>query len=295
MTEAKKSQKKVTKIALALRTYMLKSPINHPSVAAFLAGAHQRCSPMDYNIQSMYYSENRLVEDIGQAILNQEIDGVIICSGGVRDEDYGFFRNHMIHLVDCSILPRMDDYAVKITINEAASLRQIVEHLRSLGHRRIGFVSYDRVGDGGALHRAFSELVFEHQLGDPRKLLIKIVSPEDSYDFADVENFFDITPRPTAVIAQDEFVADVLLASSERRGIRVPDDLSLATLHDLMPYGHRVPLTTTADSRIYSRMSYLACEMLTRLIEGRTVPKRQISLMPHLIVKASTGPAPNLT
>lgn len=284
--------RKTTRIVLGCRTYMLDGSKHHPAVGAFLAGAHARDRGNKLSVQTMFFSRDRLAEQLGASILAQQIDGFVACSDGPSVQDAEFFRRHKIPFVQCGMRLYEHDWPVRVYQSPAPILRQAVEHLRALGHQRIGFICWEPLGDNDVTEREFNQLAFDHRLGDPRELHVKVANPENNSQWHMIENFFDIKPLPTAVVIFDEFMTDVFLAGCDRRGIRVPQDLSVASLYDNMPFGHRVPLTATDTVKMNARIIETACDVLERWIDGQTIPQRRIDITTDLIPKASTGPAP---
>ena len=284
--------RKTVRIALAFRVFMMDTDGTHPALGAYLAGAHQRCTPGEYVVQSLFYGENRFTQDIGQALLDEQINGVVVFDGPLTEEDSRFLRDHHIHVAVLSYKAWKDDWVITITHDCLSALSQAMEHLRSLGHKRIGLISFTNSLDDGALHRHFARLAFEHRLGDPKELLTLVNDAFDITRWGDVENFFRISPAPTAVVVTDEFLADIVLDGCERRGIKVPDQLSLVALMDARPLGHRIPLTTIITAEDLRRRAALSCDLLIKRIAGQPIPEPHVMLESKLVVKASTGPAP---
>jgi len=283
---------KTKRIVLGCRQFMLEVTEHHPALAAYIAGAHNKKWSGDVSIQTMFYHRHKMAQEIGPTILSQKIDGVVACSGGICQADIDFFKKHNVPLVQCGQDAIPDEWSPSVSYSSGAPLKQGIEHLRSLGHQRIAFVCWQYSGDSGAVQRDFARLAFDHQLGDARELLVLVSNPEGNARWQEVENFFDLKPLPSAVVMFDEFMADVLLSGCARRGIRVPEDLSVVTLNDSLPFGHRVPLTAPDSNRFNIQMVQSACDILDLLIDGKPIPQRNIQLIPEMIVKASSGPAP---
>ncbi len=291
------SGKKTINIALAIRKFMLEIDQHHPAIGVYLAGAHRRCPAPKYAVHPMFYGIHHFIEDLGETLIDRKIDGVVIPGAGMLDRDYEFLEANKITTAVADVYRSNqpdDGWIISVCNDSEAVLRQAVEHLRGLGHKRIAFLCYAHTPDKGAIYRWFSKLAFDHQLGDPRELMIHVENPDGHPHWEDVEQVFDLKPLATGVIVLDEFLADVLLAGCERRGIKIPDDLSIVALQDLLPYGHRVPLTAIDGAKQNSQLVYHACDILIRLIEGKGVTQRRITLTPELVIKASTGPAANI-
>ncbi len=295
VAETRPLQRKVTRIALGCRSYRLQGTKQHPDVAAYLAGAHRALHSRGWGIQVMFYDRDRLVEELGSSILEQEISGFVICDGGVNERDFQFFKANGIQVASCLWAPSLYEWPITVQRHPEVIARHCVEHLRRLGHQRIAFLTWVNSGDGGLIHRNVNQLILDHRLGDPLELQIKISNPDRDAKWEEIERFFDLSPLPTAVIVSDEFMADYLLAGCARRGIRIPADLSVAALHDGWPQGHQVPLTAPDGIAEASKMLSLACEALALLIDGEPVPEPHVSVTSPVIMKASTGPAPGLS
>ncbi len=286
----KKPEKKTINIVLACRKYMLDVTQHHPAIGAYIAGAHKRFDSSKYMIQPMFYKEYKFLEDIGDAILSNGTAGVVITDAGTTKRDYEFLRANDVYVVNMNYFVDGVDWVANVETDTKSVFRQAIEHLRGLGHKRIGFIGYESMPENYSFDRIFASLVFEHRLGNPKELTILISNPTGDPHWEDVEDFFDISPLPTAVIVSDEFLADVLLASCERRGIKVPDDLSIVARQDLLPYGHRIPLTAVDGIALNSELVYRACDILADLIEKKYNCRENVVITPKLIVKASTGP-----
>ena len=278
--------KKTIRIGLLYGSEALEVP-PHPALAAFIVGANRRCKPPDYLVQPLFY-DCPLVETIGPTILREGISGCAIMGGRLEEADFAFLRDHRIHAARYSQQPHHDGWTVTISNDEHAAMTLLVEHLRSLGHRRIGFVNY-AIGDYNA-NRNFCQLAYDHQLGDPAELFTPVTSTGHTTHWEDVEKFFSIQPLPTAVIVWDEFLIDIILNGCHRRGIGVPEDLAMVSVYDSRPLGHRIPVTSTLTDTDLSRTAYTACDLLVRHISGEPIQRDFVKFSPKVTVKASSGP-----
>ena len=158
-----RSDKKTINIALACRKFMLEIDQHHPAIGAYLAGAHRRCPTPKYAVHPMFYGMHHFIDDIGDALIDREIDGVVITGAGMLDRDFEFLEANKIPAAMADAYRSNqpdDDWIVSVCNDSEAVLRQAVAHLRGLGHKRIAFVCYAHTPDNGAIHRYFSKLVF---------------------------------------------------------------------------------------------------------------------------------------
>jgi LacI family transcriptional regulator len=82
-----------------------------------------------------------------------------------------------------------------------------------------------------------------------------------------------------------------LLDALVRRGRRVPESMSVVGFDDIPVAGHaRVGLTTVRQDA--EEMGGVAAEMLLEAIANGRHPSRRVLLPTELVVRTSTGPAP---
>jgi DNA-binding LacI/PurR family transcriptional regulator len=152
------------------------------------------------------------------------------------------------------------------------------------------------MGDEGLLHREFNSIAYDLQMDNPVKLLVKVDNFNGYINWGNIEKLFDINPLPSAVVVFDEFLADAMLVSGGKRNISIPDDLSVSVIHDILPYNHRVPLTSAFGPKEIGDAIQFACRELIGRCNGKEFSKKEITIAPNIVVKASSGIAkvPNL-
>ena len=163
------------------------------------------------------------------------------------------------------------------------------EHLLSLGHRRIGHAagpssvecSEARLsGYASALRRAGIPLeeslvthgAFDYQAG-----------------IAAGQGLLDLPDPPTAVFAASDEIALGVMEGARRRGIRVPQDLSIVGFDDtFLATRATPPLTTVAQPLV--EMGQVAVRSLAQVIASDRVGTSHIELATRLVVRSSTSP-----
>ena len=106
------------------------------------------------------------------------------------------------------------------------------------------------------------------------------------------ETLLALTPRPTAVFCANDEMAMGLIGALARRGIRVPQDISVAGFDDIQFAACFVPAITTIRQPRRA-MGQVAVALMHRLLgrEGadQTAPIQQI--LPHdLVLRDSVAP-----
>jgi len=100
-----------------------------------------------------------------------------------------------------------------------------------------------------------------------------------------------LEPRPTGVFCANDRLALGAIHAASQQGLRVPTDISFIGLDNFETAAyHTPPLTTIVQP--FAEMATLAVSLLLHLLEGTTPENAQPLLRPRLIVRGTTGPAP---
>ncbi|MEU6646946.1 LacI family DNA-binding transcriptional regulator [Saccharomonospora sp. NPDC046836] len=97
-------------------------------------------------------------------------------------------------------------------------------------------------------------------------------------------------PRPTALLCMSDELALGALAAARLQALRVPADLSIVGFDDTPPAAWSEPALTTVRQDL-GRKGAHAGQLALRLLAGKRPPS-PVTLPVELVVRASTGPAP---
>ena len=164
------------------------------------------------------------------------------------------------------------------------------EHLIHLGHRRIAFVegrpelwcSRARL-DGYRAGLETAGLVVDGDL---------IMPGEFSYEsgFRAGEHLFDRPVPPTAVFVSSDQMALGVYEALRRRGLRVPEDVSVVGFDDVPEASWSSPPLTTVRQPL-ADMGRLAVRTVQRLVRNETIESPRVELATELVVRSSTARA----
>lgn len=172
----------------------------------------------------------------------------------------------------------------EVRLDDAAGVRMAIEHLVALGHERIAHLAGTR-RDGLERHAAYLHAVAAAGL-EP--------GPVVEGDFTEAggeaaaERLLDRLDA-TAVFCGNDRMAVGLLHVARRRGVRVPDDLSVVGFDDLTWSRYLAPPLTTVRQPGRELGRAAARLVLGDATAGTTFPLR---IAPELVVRASTAPTP---
>jgi LacI family transcriptional regulator, repressor for deo operon, udp, cdd, tsx, nupC, and nupG len=218
------------------------------------------------------------------------VDGAVLLNGhlfGQSREGEGQPARITIPLVAlCEAIPGADIPQIEIDNRAAAS--RMTQHLASLGHRRIAYVS----GPANNILERERFQGFKDGLEaaglpyDPALIL-----PGDYTIEAGVRAGHDLvarSTRPTAVFCTSDEMAIGLMRTLFSAGLRIPEDISVAGFDDIEFAAVAEPsLTTIHQPR--RELGQAAASALIDLLQGRSSPKR-IRLETELVIRDSVAP-----
>ncbi len=174
-----------------------------------------------------------------------------------------------------------------ITVDNREGIFLAVEHLAALGHRRVSYVIARGSNDLDERASAFEEAV--RISGVERGQMLR---PED-YNFDPdlvVDFLLQATPAPTALIAGDDNHALALIGAFNRRGVKVPADLSVIGFDDAPPAAITANLTTIRQPA--RQIGRLAVEFAIKISSGIPASYCVRKMGTTLVVRGTTGPPP---
>jgi DNA-binding LacI/PurR family transcriptional regulator len=184
----------------------------------------------------------------------------------------------------------------RVIPNDVAGTTELVRHLIELGHRRIVYFHKGRPGAdfmhySSALRRdVMRQVMTEAGLGAGFDVWEADIEAPYSETTA---RYMSLPPpeRPTAIVVYYSVIAVSQLNAFLRQGVKVPEDLSIATFddHDLVSQAI-VPLTTVDVPM--AEMGRTAAGLILGLLQRPNQrASKEIILPERLLPRRSTGPA----
>jgi len=225
------------------------------------------------------------------------VDGIIFSSVEANDPNIkALLEDHFpFVLVNRRIHHRLWDRKVDyVVLDNVLGGYMAMEHLYKLGHRRIGII-IGGLNISTAIERTegAKKLLEEYGLTFDSDLVIECHFSKDlAYQAA--KKFLAMENSPTAIFAENDYMA---LGSREAildSGLRIPEDMALVGFDDIVPASLRGIEITTVSQKKYEMGSLAAKTLIGRITNGQVAngqpPKVcQTVLEPELIIRNSCG------
>lgn len=227
--------------------------------------------------------------EIADALLARRVEGLILVRGEWSDDVIERLASEGTPIV--TLHRRIDDPRVSTVVHaEEEGIRLALEHLMSLGHRRIAHIA-GPLGFSSALDRYRAFEFYRQRLGlDPSSTLICFA---DHYNESAGERCVDALVQDraiTAVVCANDRLAIGAITALRRRGLDCPRDISVIGYNDMLFADRILPALTTVRTDQH-RQGVEAAEILVEMME--TAPdereSQHIVLPVELVVRDSTG------
>lgn len=273
----------------------------HPAVAHFVQMEALR---QGYTVLTLNNNADSDMEAAGvRRFLDHHVDAVIFCSA--RDP-----RN--VRIIAQNGIPTVQverhiaHVGAVVTVDAHDGMREAVDHLYSLGHRRFAFIGGDvdssnmegNLDDAieAVRERLFRENLARHGIDVPAANMLRAVYYDDSKPVRQpgyhlMRRLLALPERPTAVIFGSDLLAASGLQAISEAGLSVPNDISIIGYDDSMAEILTPALTSIAQP--IGELGRLAVTMALAAIENSENAEPAVSTVTRLVIRESTATAPN--
>ncbi len=212
------------------------------------------------------------VKNAYDVVLSHKVDGIITCHN-----DPALLPSQ----TPTVIFEMLHEQYDSVSLNHEKAAMDSMNYLRSLGHKKIGYVG------------RFSDPVYSTYLRLMQEwgLEIKAQWSTESTGFMGdalnaAENLLKSNDRPTALLARNDVVAMAILNAARKQGLSVPEELSVIGIDNIEDSAYCYPALTTNGVD----MKFLAEKLLTALfnrINNPDIPQQTLRLDTELVVRES--------
>jgi LacI family transcriptional regulator len=177
-----------------------------------------------------------------------------------------------------------------IVLDHEMAAKLAVEHLYSLGHRKIVFMKGQSFSTDTQLRWAATmQVARDYGLTVDEHLIVELAidssSPEISYP--GIHDLLEHRARFTAICCFNDVSAMGSIRALHDAGLRVPDDVSILGFDDIQSSAYQVPSLSTIRQPL-KKMGSTGAEALLRTLAGEELPSI-LRVDPELVVRESTA------
>lgn len=238
-----------------------------------------------------FYNQEEEKQTI-KTLKNQFIDGAIFVSGLNNTSCIEELYKDKFPFV--LVARKIDQRFPSVLVDNYKAIREVVNYLVRLGHRRIGYLSMD-FKERTTVYERFEgyRKGLEDNLIDYDEDLVLLGRPdmidemEDSYAMC-LNYFRNKSKIPSALICATDGLAAGAYKAVKETGLRIPEDISIVGF-DNLPISNFLdpPLTTVKQPK--EEMGICAMKMLLSILKKERLTKKWIFLDTALIERSSVG------
>jgi LacI family transcriptional regulator len=265
--------------------------LSNPFFSSVVKGVQAAARAADYSVFIADTDEEADAEvDLLRALVKQ-VDGLILCSPRAPDDELAAMGDDSTVV----LMNRRSGDRPSVTVDNADGMRQAVDHLAALGHRRIAYVAGPRT--------SWSNTERERGLRQAADVggidLVHLGHFPPQFEGGVAAADLALASGATAVIAYNDVVALGLLSRLGARGVRVPGGLSVVGCDDIgMSVMSNPALTTVSVPKRTAGRATVALLLSLLGSDGESPLTRESlhrELPTQLIVRGTTGVAPALS
>jgi len=264
---------------------VLVSDVTNPFYFDIIRGTQQQLKAAGYTQLLVDTEESDDLEDGMLHRLRHSYDGAILAASRLSERRLVALSQELPLVA----INRQTPGVPSVFIDTPSGIEQALEHLVSLGHRRIAYAagphtSWPNEGRWRALQRAAKR----HGIVPGR---VGPFAPKRSAGAAAADAV--VNSGATACIAFNDLLAIGMLMRLKQRGVSVPGEISVVGCDDIFGADFCHPPLTTLTAPIEQAGRTAVSMLLSRLDDpSAPVPRRAATLPTHLTIRSSTGPVP---
>jgi LacI family transcriptional regulator len=265
--------------------------VHHSYFAVILDGAGEALYEQDMRMVlcPTHHEHDREVSLL-ERLMQGTTDGALLILPEESPDELAALHDHGYRFVIADPLKPLDERVPTVSAAHSSGASEAVEHLLALGHRRIAAVTGPRgwIATEERLRGYNGALAAGGEMPDPALVVESNFHAEGGVEAA--LSLLDRPNPPTAIFAFNDMLAIGVMQAARRRGVRVPDDLSVVGFDDTFEASIVSPPLTTVRQPL-AEMGRMAVNLLVRQLQNQRIEALHVQLETKLVVRESTAPA----
>jgi DNA-binding LacI/PurR family transcriptional regulator len=224
-----------------------------------------------------------------ELLADPALDGILLLSPHVKEEEIGFLKNFRVPVVFLFFKPKDTAFAY-VDMDNVKGARLAVEHLVSLGHRKIAFIGGDISLSSNARDRymGYQEVLVETGIVET-PAVVKHGDFSMTHGYEAMMEILNLpkSARPTAVFGATDMIAMGAMQACTQSGLRVPWDMSVVGFDDIETAETSDPPLTTIRQP-FQEIGQKAVMLVDALISDPFIHDKHQVIAPALIVRSSS-------
>ncbi|MGC8611812.1 MAG: LacI family DNA-binding transcriptional regulator [Athalassotoga sp.] len=259
--------------------------IENPFFPSMVRGVQDEAHRNGYSVFLCNTDGSRIIEETQfKLLLDKKVDGIILVASKYTTR---YLKNGMefpIVMIDRYVNSPNFSY---VTVDHTIGIRLAIEHLYSLGHRKIAFLG-SKLLSSGARERfqSYKRYIEEFKMKFDDSL---IILGEYTYEsgIKMVEELMKRKVKFDSILCGNDLIAFGVIEGLKKYGIKVPKDVSVVGYDDITFSSYHNPKLTTIRQPTYE-VGQMATRIVIDMISGVDRRVKHIKIEPSLVIRETT-------
>lgn len=259
--------------------------LTNPMYAEIIRAAERRAQERGFGLVFGTHVDGEEEATFARLLQQRRVDGLLTASGIHGDAFLRRIANGGYGPV-VMLNRRLRGVHPTVTVDDAAGSALAMQHLVELGHSAVAGVFGPGAIDTSRRRRAGFAAAGERAGIDT--ILVDAAGVDAPVGNAMAEYIFETHPQTTAIFASTFGIGMGVLRAARRLGVRVPEDISVISLHDSDLADYLSPRLTTIALPV-DEMASRAVDLILDIIDGAAPSSIVVRTPPQLRLRESTA------
>ncbi len=269
------------------KTFGLLIPsIENPFFPSMVRGVQDEAHRNGYSVFLCNTDGSGIIEEAQfRLLLDKKVDGIILVASKYTTK-YLKKENNELPIVMMDRYVRSPNYSY-VTVDHSVGVRLAMDHLRTLGHKRIAFLGSKLISSGA--RERFQ--AYKRYMIDLRSKLDESLVVLGDYTYESgikmTEELLRRDVKFDSILCGNDLIAFGVIEVLKQKGIAVPDSISVVGYDDIAFSSYYTPKLTTVHQPTYD-VGQLSAKMLIDMISGVDRRVKHIKIEPSLAIRETT-------
>lgn len=256
-------------------------------VVRILQGIKSTNRDIEYTVQlfdtvGQNESETQLFQRLAR---ERRIDGVILISSTVTDEELDVFREESVPSI---VVARNCEHLDSVYVNNEQGATDATDYLIGKGNRRIACVITDKQSVPAKERLlGYKKSLEQHGIAFEEDLVFSVEDDTMSNGIEVFHRIHEASPQITAAfVPAGDMVAIGLIKEAKKKGVKIPEEFSVVGFDDI-PAAEVIEPSLTTVRQPKLEMGDYAINMIVDKIEGREAGVKHKELPTKFIIRES--------
>lgn len=266
--------------------------IAHHFFSKVISGAENAANQRGYNVMVCLSNESYQKEVMNVAMLaNGSVDGLIVSIANETQSkgDFKHFKELIDEEIPFVLFDRVEESLAcdKVIIDDFEGGYNATKHLINNGRKHIGMLTTpDYVTVGFKRKQGYEQALKDNGFQVDESLILRVDENRDITE--QVTSLINSNSYPDAIFAVNEIYAAIAIKVIQKRGLSVPDDISVIGFTDGLISQYASPAITTIEQHGYTMGMQAANLLINRLENDSHLPFQTKVIPTTLTIREST-------